>query len=45
MKLKSTIECAGDIATTVKTLANALRGEMGELNSRVDSFLAEARTA
>jgi len=42
-KLQSSIREAGDVSGTVKTLANALRKEMGDLNARVGDFLQQAR--
>ena len=42
-KLTVSIGEAGDVSGTVKTLANALRSEMGDLNARVGAFLDQAR--
>lgn len=41
--LETRIKGAGDVSTTVTTLANSLRAEMTELNSRVGAFLDQAR--
>jgi methyl-accepting chemotaxis protein len=43
--LKTRIQGTGDVSTTVTTLANSLRSEMGELNTRVGAFLEQARAA
>ena len=42
-KLKTSVGEAGDVSSSVKTLANALRSEMSDLNARVGDFLEQAR--